>query len=65
MITWLREHKVDGMESSYYGIIMVETWMIRAKQHPIHSGMVKATLSLMEMTITMTMNPHTDDRTLR
>jgi hypothetical protein len=39
-ITWLREHKFDGVESSYYGIIMVETGIIHTNQHPIHTGMV-------------------------
>jgi hypothetical protein len=33
--------------------MMVETGMIHTNQHPIHTGMVKATLSLMEMTMTM------------
>jgi hypothetical protein len=44
---------------SCYGKIMVETEMIHSNQHPIHTGMMKATLSLMEMT--MTMNPHPDE----
>jgi hypothetical protein len=50
---------VWSVESSDYGIFMVETGMIHTNQHPIHTRMVKATLSLMEETRTMI--PHPDD----